>query len=56
MKTMVTMAKASVEDKEDYVDRDDDSKSRLGRIMTSCRLECYKQLITSNLATQIIWV
>jgi hypothetical protein len=54
MKTMTSMAKASVEDKEDYVDRDDDSKSWLGRIMTSCRLECCKQLIASNLAAQII--
>jgi hypothetical protein len=43
------------EDEEDYVDIDDDSKSRLGCIMTSCRLECCKQLIASNLAAQIIW-
>ncbi len=43
MKTMASMAKASIEDEEDYVDRDDDSKSRLGRIMTSCRLECCEQ-------------
>ncbi len=55
MKTMASMAKASIEDEEDYVDRDDDSKSWLGRIMTSCWLECCKQLIASDHATQIIW-
>ncbi len=54
MKTMALTAKASVEDKEDYADKDDDSKSRLERIMTSCRLEFCKQLIASNLAAQII--
>ena len=55
MKTMASMVKASIEDKEDYVDRDDDSKSRLGCIMMSCWLECCKQSIASNLAAQIIW-
>jgi hypothetical protein len=55
MKTMTSMAKASVEDEEDYVDRDDASKPRLGRIMRSCQLECCEQLIASDLASHIIW-
>ncbi len=55
MKTMASTAKASVEDEEGYVDRDDDSKSRLGHIMTSCQLECCKQSIASDLTAEIIW-